>query len=225
MKDLLKQQIPALTEEACDKLVVYYKLLMEWNERINLTAITDPLDVAQKHFADSLAALPYLTQGAKIADIGTGAGFPGVPLLIVRPDFRVTLCDSLKKRISFLELLCRELDLKAECIHARAEDLGQSPQHRGKYDFALTRAVASLPVLLELTLPLVRVGGKSICYKGDAAEELQKAQNALRVLQAKAYVEPILSTWGERNLIICTKKAPIDGQYPRKAGVPSKSPL
>ncbi|MCL2670442.1 MAG: 16S rRNA (guanine(527)-N(7))-methyltransferase RsmG [Clostridiales bacterium] len=198
---------------------------MEWNGKINLTAIKEPRDVMQKHFADSLATLPYLPQGAKIVDVGTGAGFPGVPLLIVRPDLRVTLCDSLQKRIKFLELLCRELDIKAELVHARAEDLGQNPKHREKYDFALTRAVASLPVLLELTLPLVKVGGKSLCYKGEAAEELQAARSALRVLHASAQVQPIPSEWGLRNLIICTKNALTDKQYPRKAGTPGKNPL
>jgi len=225
MRELLKEQLPFLTTEGCDKFIAYYHLLMEWNGKINLTAIKEPRDVMQKHFADSLATLPYLPQGAKIVDVGTGAGFPGVPLLIVRPDLRVTLCDSLQKRIKFLELLCRELDIKAELVHARAEDLGQNPKHREKYDFALTRAVASLPVLLELTLPLVKVGGKSLCYKGEAAEELQAARSALRVLHASAQVQPIPSEWGLRNLIICTKNALTDKQYPRKAGTPGKNPL
>jgi len=225
MREFLKEQIPFLTADGCDKFVAYHRLLTEWNQKVNLTAITEPKDVLQKHFADSLAALPYLPQGAKIVDIGTGAGFPGVPLLIVRPDLRVTLCDSLQKRVKFLELLCRELGLQAELVHARAEDLGQNPKHREKYDCALTRAVASLPVLLELTLPLVKVGGKSICYKGEVSKELQAARNALRILHASAQLQCVPSEWGIRNLIICTKNAPTNRQHPRKAGTPGKSPL
>lgn len=225
MKDLIKKELPQLTEDACDKFIAYYRLLLEWNEKVNLTAIVQPLEVVQKHFADSLAALPFLPQGARIADIGTGAGFPGVPLLIVRPDLRVTLCDSLQKRVKFLELLCGELGLQANCIHARAEDLGKSPEHRESYDVALTRAVAGLPTLLEITLPLVKVGGKSICYKGEIKEELQTAEKALHLLHATAQVEAVPAQWGMRNLIICTKNAPTEKKYPRKAGTPGKAPL
>ena len=225
MVDLLKNCIPDLTDEACDKFVAYYRLLIDWNERINLTAITEPEEVVKKHFKDSLAALPLLSKGASVADIGTGAGFPGIPLLITRPDLRLTLVDSLQKRVTFLETVLKELDLKAECLHMRAEDFGRLPRYRGQYDYTVTRAVSSLPVLIELTVPLLKVGGKSICYKGDAAEELLSSQSALQKLKASAEVLPVESDYGRRSLIICTKKAPTPAVYPRKAGTAGRNPL
>ena len=225
MHELLKQTIPSLTDEQCDKFVAYYELLIEWNARMNLTAITAPGDVAEKHFADSLAALNLLPQGAKVADVGTGAGFPGVPLLIMRPDLRMTLVDSLQKRLGFLDTVLQTLDLSAELVHARAEDFGQNPVYRGKFDATVSRAVASLSVLLELTVPLLKVGGKSICYKGDPTEELNAAKGALRLLHAAASVQPVPAEYGMRSLVICTKNAPTPRAYPRKAGTPSKHPL
>ena len=119
MRELLKQTIPHITDEACDKFVAYYELLVDWNTRMNLTAITEPEEVVKKHFLDSLAALPYLEDGAKAADVGTGAGFPSIPLLIMRPDLSLTLVDSLQKRVTFLEEVLKTLDLSAECVHAR----------------------------------------------------------------------------------------------------------
>ena len=225
MVDLLKNCIPDLTDEACDKFVAYYRLLIDWNERINLTAITEPEEVVKKHFKDSLAALPLLSKGAKVADIGTGAGFPGIPLLIMRPDLKLTLVDSLRKRVTFLETVLEELDLEAECLHMRAEDFGRLPAHRATYDFIVTRAVSSLPILIELTVPLLKVGGKSICYKGDPAEELLSSQIALQKLKASAEVLPVESDYGRRSLIVCTKKAPTPAIYPRKAGTPGRNPL
>ena len=225
MRELLRQAIPGLTDDACDKFVAYYAMLIDWNTRMNLTAITAPEDVVKKHFADSLAALPFLPDGAKIVDVGTGAGFPGIPLLIVRPDLRLTLVDSLQKRVTFLEAVLETLHLSATCVHARAEDFGRLPMQRGHYDFAVSRAVASLPVLLELTVPLLKVGGKSICYKGDAAAELGSAKRALHLLHTEASVVEVPSDYGVRSLLICTKKAPTPAAYPRKAGTPSQKPL
>jgi 16S rRNA (guanine(527)-N(7))-methyltransferase GidB len=225
MRDLLKQCIPSLTDKQCDKFVAYYHLLTDWNARMNLTAITSAEDAAKKHFADSLASLSLISPEARIADIGTGAGFPGVPLLIMRPDIRLTLVDSLQKRITFLEVLLKELDLSAECIHARAEDFGRLPAYRGQFDLTVTRAVSSLPVLIELTVPLLKIGGKSICYKGDAKDELNASKTALHLLHASADVLPVSSDYGVRSLIVCTKNAPTPGRYPRKAGVPAKDPL
>ena len=170
MRALLKKALPEADERALERFEIYQRLLGEWNERMNLTAITDPEEVAQKHFADSLAALPYLKAGMKVIDVGTGAGFPGVPLLIMEPKLELTLADSLQKRLTFLEALLRELDLKATLVHGRAEDLGQNRLYREKFDAAVSRAVANLPVLLELTTPFVRVGGTAIAYKGDGAE-------------------------------------------------------
>lgn len=225
MRDLLKQTIPNLTDEACDKFVAYYDLLIDWNARMNLTAITEPSEVAKKHFYDSLAALPYLPDGAKIADVGTGAGFPAIPLLIMNPTLRITLVDSLQKRLTFLEEVLKTLDLRAEIVHARAEDFGRDPKYRGAFDATVSRAVASLPVLLELTVPLLRVGGKAYCYKGDVSEELPLAKSALHLLHASAEAVQLESDYGARTLVICTKNAPTPSTYPRKAGMPSKKPL
>ena len=225
MRELLKQTIPNLTEEACDKFVAYYDLLIDWNTRMNLTAITAPEEVVKKHFYDSLAALPYLQNGAKIADVGTGAGFPAIPLLILNPSLRITLVDSLQKRLTFLEEVLKTLQLSAECVHARAEDFGRDPKYRGQFDATVSRAVASMPVLLELTVPLLRVGGKAYCYKGDVSEELKTAKSALHLLHCTAETVPLESDYGARTLVICTKNAPTTSTYPRKAGLPSKKPL
>ena len=225
MRELLKQTIPNLTEEACDKFVAYYDLLIDWNTRMNLTAITAPEEVVKKHFYDSLAALKYLPDGAKIADVGTGAGFPAIPLLILNPTLKITLVDSLNKRITFLEEVLKTLQLSAECVHARAEDFGRDPKYRGQFDATVSRAVASLPVLLELTVPLLRVGGKAYCYKGDVSEELKTAKSALHLLHCTAETVPLASDYGARTLVICTKNAPTPSTYPRKAGMPSKKPL
>lgn len=225
MRELLKQTIPNLTEEACDKFVAYYDLLIDWNTRMNLTAITGPEDVVKKHFYDSLAALPYLKNGAKIADVGTGAGFPAIPLLIMNPTLRITLVDSLQKRLTFLEEVLKTLQLSAECVHARAEDFGRDPKYRGQFDATVSRAVASLPVLLELTVPLLRIGGKAYCYKGDVSEEIKTAKNALHLLHCTAETVPLESDYGARTLVICTKNAPTPSIYPRKAGLPAKKPL
>lgn len=225
MRELLKRRIPNITEEACDKFVAYYELLIDWNARMNLTAITEPDEVVSKHFIDSLAAMPYLADGTKAADVGTGAGFPSIPLLIMRPDLRLTLVDSLQKRVTFLNEVCKTLGLRAECVHARAEDFGRDPNRRASFDAVLSRAVASLPTLLELTVPLLRVGGKAYCYKGDVGEERKSAKSALHLLHCSAEVVPVEADYGARTLVICTKNAPTPAAYPRKAGMPSKKPL
>lgn len=225
MKELLKSIIPSLTVKEADRFEIYYQMLIDWNFRINLTAITEKEDVAKKHFLDSLSALPLLSENASVIDIGTGAGFPGIPLLIMRPDLKVTLVDSLQKRIVFLKEVLQALDLSASCVHSRAEDIGRNPSYRGTFDYSVSRAVAPLPVLVELTIPLIKTGGKSICYKGNAAEELDSAKSALHLLHASAVCKEIPSDYGVRSLVICTKYAPTPSLYPRKAGTPSKNPL
>ena len=180
--EILSPLRPDLSPAQLTRFEAYYAMLADWNTRVNLTAITAPEDVSKKHFLDSLAAEPYLKAGASVADVGTGAGFPGLPLLILRPDLKLTLIDSLQKRLVFLEAVLKELKLTAECVHARAEDAGQNPRYRERFDVTLTRAVSALPVLCELTLPLVKVGGISIAYKGDAEEELFASKHALAVL-------------------------------------------
>ena len=225
MKDLLKKALPQADETALDRFEIYHRLLSEWNERMNLTAITDPVAVAEKHFADSLAALPYLKPGMKVVDVGTGAGFPGVPLLIMEPGLELTLADSLQKRLTFLDALLKELGLKAALVHGRAEDLGQNKLYREQFDAALSRAVANLPVLLELTTPFVRVGGTAIAYKGDADQELESAKTAAFLLHVKLRSVDLDSNLGKRCLIFADKISPTPRSYPRKAGTPSKKPL
>ena len=225
MKDLLKKALPQADETALDRFEIYHRLLGEWNEKMNLTAITDPVAVAEKHFADSLAALPYLKPGMKVVDVGTGAGFPGVPLLIMEPGLELTLADSLQKRLTFLDALLKELGLKAALVHGRAEDLGQNKLYREQFDAALSRAVANLPVLLELTTPFVRVGGTAIAYKGDADQELESAKTAAFLLHVKLRSVDLDSNLGKRCLIFADKIAPTPRSYPRKAGTPSKKPL
>ena len=225
MKDLLKKALPQADETALDRFEIYHRLLSEWNEKMNLTAITDPVAVAEKHFADSLAALPYLRPGMKVVDVGTGAGFPGVPLLIMEPGLELTLADSLQKRLTFLDALLKELGLKAALVHGRAEDLGQNKLYREQFDAALSRAVANLPVLLELTTPFVRVGGTAIAYKGDADQELESAKTAAFLLHVKLRSVDLDSNLGKRCLIFADKIAPTPRSYPRKAGTPSKKPL
>ena len=225
MRDILKKALPQADETALDRFETYHRLLAEWNERMNLTAITDPVDVAEKHFADSLAALPYLKPGMRVIDVGTGAGFPGVPLLILEPELDLTLADSLNKRLTFLDALLKELGLTAALVHGRAEDLGQNKLYRERYDAALSRAVANLPVLLELTTPFVKVGGTAIAYKGDGAEELESARSAAFLLHVKLRSVDFASSLGKRCLIFADKTAPTPRSYPRKAGTPSKKPL
>ena len=225
MRELLFQQIPGLTEEGCDKFVAYYELLIDWNSRMNLTAITEPEEVVKKHFKDSLAALPYLPDGTRVADVGTGAGFPSIPLLIMNPTLKLTLVDSLNKRITFLRTVLDALGLQADCVHARAEEFGRDPKVRGTFDATVSRAVAALPTLLELTVPLLKVGGKAYCYKGDVTGELKTAKNALHLLHGAAEVVPVEADYGARTLVICTKIAPTPSAYPRKPGTPSKNPL
>ena len=225
MRDVLKRALPQADETALDRFEIYHRLLSEWNEKMNLTAITDPVAVAEKHFADSLAALPYLKPGMKVVDVGTGAGFPGVPLLIMEPGLELTLADSLQKRLTFLDALLKELGLKAALVHGRAEDLGQNKLYREQFDAALSRAVANLPVLLELTTPFVRVGGTAIAYKGDADQELESAKTAAFLLHVKLRSVDLDSNLGKRCLIFADKIAPTPRSYPRKAGTPSKKPL
>ena len=225
IKEILSPLRPDLTEGQLAQFETYYAMLADWNTRVNLTAITEPEDVAKKHFLDSLAAAPYLKPNASVADVGTGAGFPGVPLLILRPDLTVTLMDSLQKRLVFLEELLKTLGMQARLVHARAEDAGLNPLYREQFDAVLTRAVSGLPALCELTLPLVKVGGISVAYKGDAGEELALAKNALQILRATAERVAVPSDYGARELVILTKHASTPKQYPRKAGTPAKYPL
>ena len=214
------------------KLERYRDLLLEWNENVNLTAITDPEEVRIKHFEDSLTCLEsgLFFPGAKVIDVGTGAGFPGLPLAMARPDISVTLLDSLKKRLLFLDEVIAQTDIQnAKTVHARAEDGGRDKNLRERFDIVVSRAVSRLSVLCEYTLPYLKVGGTLIAMKGPSAEEeLQEAQNAIKVLgggevtvQKTALEDESLS----HCLVMIKKVRPTPTTYPRKAGMPTKTPL
>ncbi len=208
----------------------YAELLCEWNEKINLTAITDSEGIEEKHFFDSVAPfyMVDLPQGARVIDVGTGAGFPSCPLKIMRPDINLTLLDSLNKRINFLKLLSDEILLSADCIHASAEEAGRKAELREKFDIATARAVASLPQLCEYCLPFVRVGGAFIALKGASGEEeLKLARNAISVLGGK--IERVipynLPSSDSRTLIVIRKISQTPTKYPRNRGQMTKKPL
>lgn len=220
-----------LSQNQLEKFDLYKKLLLEWNEKMNLTAITDDEGIAIKHFADSISVLPLIeNKNASLIDVGTGAGFPGIPLKIANNGFKVTLLDSLNKRITFLEEVKKELGItNLECIHSRAEDGGRNADLREKFDYCVSRAVARLSVLSEYCMPFVAVGGYFISLKGpDAAEELTEAQNAISVLGGK--VEKVVEiTIPESDLkhcaVVIKKIKSTPKVYPRKAGTAAKKPL
>lgn len=221
-----------LSETQTDQFMQYLSLLLEWNEKMNLTAITDPVEVVQKHFIDCISVLPHLNlKGSEtIIDVGTGAGFPGVPLKIASPALQVTLLDALQKRLTFLDTLTQSLQLSdVTLVHSRAEDGGQNPQLREQFDLCVSRAVANLAVLLEYCLPFVKVGGRLAALKGpDAAQEIAQAENALQTLGGKVMaVIPITipHTDLQHQLVLVEKVAPTPQRYPRKAGKISKKPL
>lgn len=219
-----------LTSTAIDRLCVYYDLLIEWNGKMNLTALTEPRDVAVKHFVDSMLLLRYadIGDGASVIDVGTGAGFPGLVLKIARPDIRLTLLDSLQKRLIFLQEVCGRLGLEnVEIIHSRAED-GARTELRDSFDLAVARAVAPLNVLSEYCMPYVKVGGRFISMKGSsAAEELKEAQNAIAQLggRVEAIKQYTLIDPDDRGIIMIEKISPTPEKYPRKSKQIKNKPL
>lgn len=222
-----------LDENAAALYLKYMDLLLEWNQKVNLTAITEPEDIITKHFLDSISILPYIKKKYQIfnmLDVGTGAGFPGVPVKIADPEINVVLLDSLNKRINFLNTLINELGLQAiTAVHGRAEDFAQKPEFREKFDLVVSRAVAKLSVLSELCLPFVKVGGIFVSYKGPKApEEMEEAKQAVGLLGGKIVDCSEISLPGEdgqRNLIIIEKIKSTPAKFPRKAGMPERKPL
>ncbi|MCH5298503.1 MAG: 16S rRNA (guanine(527)-N(7))-methyltransferase RsmG [Ruminococcus sp.] len=209
-----------LTDLQTEQFEKYYNILVEWNEKINLTRITEPEEVAVKHFADSLTLLNYydIPKKAKVIDVGTGAGFPGIPLKLARPDIDLTLLDSLNKRLVFLNEACDIIGIDASTVHSRAEDGGQNALYREKFDVAVSRAVARLNTLCEYCLPYVKVGGSFVSMKGpDLSEELSEAKNAVKVLggKIKTASEFELNGAGERTIVQIEKISPTPKQYPR----------
>lgn len=230
IKSLAAIQNISINNEQINKLHTYMNLLIEWNEKINLTAITEPKDVILKHFIDSLTIQKYIKHNDKLIDIGTGAGFPGIPVGITNSSANITLMDSLNKRINFLNEVIKALDLKnIKTIHARAEELAKNKTQREQYNIATSRAVASLNVLIEYMLPFVKIGGYCICMKGsNIEEEVQNAQKAIEILGGK--IETIESfnlanSNNFRNIIVIKKIKETPRKYPRKAGTPSKEPI
>ena len=228
----LAEQGFELTDQQKDQFQRYFQLLVEWNEKINLTAITAEDEVYLKHFYDSLA--PILQGHLKnepiaLLDIGAGAGFPSLPMKILFPQLEVTIIDSLNKRIQFLHLLAEVLGLKGvHFYHGRAEDFAQDKHFRAQFDLVTARAVARMQVLSELTIPFLKVGGRLIALKASSAEdELKQAKNALNLLFAKVLenVHYQLPNGDPRTLTIVEKKKETPNKYPRKAGVPNKRPL
>ena len=234
LRDLLAEGAKAFSIELEDAdincFIRYKEILKEWNEKMNLTAIEEDREVIIKHFIDSLSIAPYLNpRSGTLIDIGTGAGFPGIPIKIVYDSMKVTLLDSLDKRIRFLNEVIEDLRLKeVSAVHGRAEDFGVRPDFREKFDISVARAVSNLPVLLEYCLPFVKTGGLFIAMKGSQTEELDAAAKALetlggRVEQVREIVLPFTDM--RRNIVIIKKIRPTPAKYPRKAGKPAKEPL
>lgn len=228
IKNLLQNYIKdykiTLTENQYEQFQKYFELLAEWNEKMNLTAITDESGVALKHFADSLSLLNFvdILQNSTLADVGTGAGFPGVVLKIARPDIKLTLIDSLNKRLVFLGEVCAQLGIEAELIHSRAEDGARDEKLRESFDFAVSRAVARMNVLSEYCLPYVKVGGAFCAMKGaQANEEFKESLNAINTLGGKLenkYFFELPENGGERAIAVVRKVRNTPQKYPRQSG-------
>lgn len=226
----LKKEDIKVEENVSGEFWKYMNTLLEWNKNVNLTAITDVREIIEKHFIDSLTVLKYIKSGDKVIDVGTGAGFPGIPLAIFKKDSSFTLLDSLNKRINFLDVVKEEINLNnVENLHGRAEDYGKNIKYREMYDVAVSRAVAPLNILLELLIPFVKISGMCVCMKGpNVSEEMKDIENICGLLGAK-YIETknikLIDGKLDRNIVIIKKVANTEAKYPRKAGIPAKQPL
>ena len=229
MRELFKDYGISLTEEKEKKLCLFYYFLTEYNNRINLTSITEEKEVWIKHFLDSCIGEEFFTENASVIEIGSGGGFPSIPLKIIRSDLKFTLCDSTGKKCEYIKEAVNYLGLEnVEVVCARAEDLGKNPVYREKFDVVTARAVARLNTLSEYCLPLVKQGGKFVAYKGEAEEEVNEAKNAVEILGGK--ISDIKKTElpfgsGERNIIVIDKIKKTPPSYPRGNGKERKKPL
>lgn len=224
-----KMQIK-FSEEQYNQFYKYMNLLIEWNKKINLTAIIEPKEIILKHFVDSLTIAKYIEENKKVADVGTGAGFPGIPLKIYRKDLKITLIDSLNKRLNFLNEVISELELKEiTTVHGRAEELGQNKEYRERFDIVTSRAVANLSTLSEYLIPFIKKDGKCIYMKTlEVDEELQKAKRAINILGGKIInTDKFYLPESEigRSIVVIEKEKQTPIKYPRKPGTPSKEPL
>lgn len=231
-QELLTERGLQLTERQLSQFSIYYRELVSWNEKMNLTGITEREQVYIKHFYDSASLSFYVPveSGMKVADIGSGAGFPSIPLKILFPDIRVTIIDSLNKRIQFLTHLCSELELDGvDCVHGRAEDMGWKSEYRDQFDLVTARAVARMNVLNEFCLPFVRNKGLFAAMKGsDPTDELREAGRSLKELKAELQAVNHMTLpveQSERHIILIRKLGATPSKYPRKPGVPLKTPL
>ena len=231
LRELCKDIDVQLDDIALERFEKYMNLVIEWNEKINLTAITDRQEFIVKHFYDSISLLSCadIKKGAKVIDVGTGAGFPGIPLKIVRPDIQLTLLDSLNKRIVFIsDVVMPGIGLNAEAVQGRAEDFSKQAKYREKYDFAVSRAVANLSALSEYCIPFVKKGGEFISMKGpDVHEELSSAQNAVQVLggEVSEVKNLTLPDNSGRSIVIIKKVKNTPEKYPRRGVKINKNPL
>ena len=230
LKEICAGQWISLQPDQLEQLGRYSELLVEWNQKMNLTAITDPKEMAEKHFLDSVLAARYFdfSSAQSLIDVGTGAGFPGIPLKILYPQLQVVLLDSLRKRVDFLQGIVDNLKLSSvEAVHGRAEELGRGARFRESFDVCVSRAVANLSTLSEYCTPFLKTGGVFISYKsGTADEEAEKAAGAIKKLGCRRMKTEKYSL-GEagRSLIFIERAERLGSQYPRKAGIPAKKPL
>lgn len=229
LKNILSRYDIVLTEQMKEQFYCYYNYLVEYNNNVNLTAITDINEVYLKHFADSILGVDFIEKNATVCDIGTGAGFPGVVLKIVRPDIKLTLVDSLNKRVEFLNNLLAKLNINdVKVLHNRAEDVSFKNAHLNSFDYVVARAVAKLNTLCEYCLPFVKIDGKFIAYKSnDINNEITEANNAIQILGGKteAVKTVNLDNITERSFVIINKTKHTDAKYPRGQNKPRIKPL
>jgi len=219
----------SISDEMAEQFCKYTELLLEWNEKMNLTAITAPEEIAVKHYLDSLTLLKFIDipQNSRIIDVGCGAGFPSIPLMIARKDIHITMLDGTKKRLNFIDEVVNQLGLNGETLHARAEEAGKSAKYREKFDFATARAVARLNVLGEYCLPFVKEGGNFVAMKASVNDEIEEAQGAIRLLGGKfrEIKEFSLPDGSERSLVVIKKISQTPPKYPRASAQIAKKAL
>lgn len=220
-----------LRQDQLERMSRFQQLVLDWNQRINLTRIVDDREMAVKHFVDSLMLVRYIpmSRTTRIVDVGSGAGFPGIPLKLWDDSLSLTLVESTRKKADFLRIACKELQIEVNVVNERAEEVGVDPQHRESYDLAVARAVADFPALCELCLPLVRVGGWFAAMKGpDASAEIDTGRRALNLLGGRLselHTYELPHEMGSRTLVLVAKASPTPSAYPRRPGVPTKNPL